>query len=178
MLNQLTRVLLTLTALAPVLLTYAFVGWRKSVGSTFVLALVASAGALVGLCALVVSFAEKELPVFSPFEAQSVKPVDSELLGFLLTYLLPLASLGSERIDWAVLVFISLLVVATVWATHAYYCNPLLAAFGYHFFEVTTVSGVTFILLSRRTLRAASSLSSVRQLSAYVLLDGSRPTRS
>ena len=126
---------------------------------------------LISLCKALVAFARGSLPNFSPFHVTAVKPADSELLTFLLAYLLPLVNIAGTRIDWWVLGFVVLLVVGVVWATHAYYYNPVLALFRYHFYEVTSDGGVTYMVLSNRTLRSASDLVSVKQLSAYVLMD-------
>ena len=72
-----------------------------------------------------------------------------------------------------VLVFVLLVFFLAIWTTHAYHFNPLLVVFGYHFYEVTNEGNVTYVLITRSTLRATSGVTAVRELTDYILLDAS-----
>lgn len=173
MLSNLTNGLLVLTAFAPVLLTYSFVLYRQDAGITAVASLLGAAALLVVLCWGVLLLAQKRLPAFEPFRATAVKPADRELLTYVIAYLLPLVNATTPNVDSWVLVFVVGLLVAIAWATHAYHFNPLIALFGFHFYEVTSDDGMTYIMLSNRNLTAVSDLTRVRQLGPYVLMDAS-----
>jgi len=168
-----TNALLVLTAFAPVLFTYAFVAYRQRAPLETVVSVAGAAVLLALICWLVLSIAKSKLPTFAPFRAVSMKPADGELLTYVIAYLLPLVNVGATNIDWWVLGFVMAFLVGIAWATHAYHFNPLLAVFGYHFYEVASDDGVTYVMLSDRDLVSVSQLTCVRQLGPYVLMDAS-----
>jgi len=171
MLNHFTNLLLVLTAFAPVLFTYSFVLYRQGAQGTAVMVPFIAAVLLTLLCWFVVELARKHLPDYQPFAAVAIKPVDGELLTFLIAYLFPLVNATRLNVDWWVVCFVILLLVAVVWATHAFHFNPMLAILRYHFYEVTSREGITYIILSRRDLRATAQVTTVKQLGPYVLMD-------
>lgn len=61
-----------------------------------------------------------------------------------------------------------LFIVAT---SHAYHFNPLMSVLGYHFYEVTDTGGVSYVLITRRSLHTARSAARVVRLSEYIILD-------
>jgi hypothetical protein len=69
--------------------------------------------------------------------------------------------------------FVLALIFGVVWTTHSYHCNPILGVFGYHFYEVTADTNVTFILITQRTLRDCKAITQVVQLTDYIVLDTS-----
>lgn len=177
MLSQLTNALLVLTAFAPVLFTYAFVAYRHGTDLSVIALLVGAALVLTAICWGLLRVSRQLLPEVSPFRAVGVKPVDTELLTYVVAYLLPLVNVGGPTVDWYVLSFIVLLLIALVWATHAYHFNPLLALFGYHFYEVTSSGGITYVMLSSADLRSVDQITRVKQLGAYTLMDASQQVR-
>lgn len=171
MLSRFAKLLLVATSLAPILVTWAFADWREHGASIAQLSAVVVALLLVVLCALLIRGARRLLGEIQ-FAASAIKTADSEVVGFIVAYLLPLVSAGSGRFDPILLVFIMLLLGLIVWSSNAYSVNPLLSLFGYHFYEVTNTDGVTFLFLARRELQSVNDVTSVKQLSRYVLLDG------
>lgn len=101
----------------------------------------------------------------------AVRSADTEVVGFMVAYLLPLVTAATSDFDLWVLAFVALLISAVVWSTNAYSVNPLLSALGFHFYEVESSDCVTFLLLSNRELTRKADISSVQQLTRYVLLD-------
>lgn len=65
MLSRLTKALLVLTAFAPVLVTYAFVLWRKGELSPWGLSWLGVSVGLVAICLLVLTEACRSLPRIS-----------------------------------------------------------------------------------------------------------------
>jgi len=152
-----------------VLLTLAFIRFVRCESWLSWSSYLLVAGLLTGICLLLIRFAATQFEVL-PFHVKSIRTADKEILAFVLAYLLPFAS-SSAQVRPVVLVFVFALLFAVVWTTHSYHCNPLLGFCGYHFYEVTTDSSVTFILLTRRTLRDCSAVARVAQLTDYVVLD-------
>jgi hypothetical protein len=101
------------------------------------------------------------------------KTSDREVIGFLLAYVLPLALTGSvaAKPDGWSLLYLVVLFGAVVWGTHAYDFNPLLGLIGYHFYEVEVEGGITYVVISKRTIVDVQQVTEVVQLTEYVLLD-------
>ncbi len=171
MLNLFSKVLLVLTSLAPVLFTYSFVAWLEGrfIPLGVILLIVALALALIALGVL--REARRQLEVFE-IGVNYVKTVDREVIGFLVAYLLPLASRAPLPIlDWRVATFVLLMFFAVVWGTHSYHFNPLLGILGYHFFEIRTTDNVTYVLVTKRDLRDTAKRTRAVMVSEYMLLD-------
>ncbi len=173
MLNRFAKLLLVGTSLAPILLTWAFADWRVNGPSPRQGTAVSIAVLLAILCGLVVAGAARTLGDMR-FTAASVKTADSEVVGFIVAYLLPLVSSSGREFDPLLLAFVTFLLALIVWSTNAYSVNPLLSLFGYHFYEISNVDGVSFLFLSRRELRSVRDIGQVKQLTRYVLLDGGK----
>lgn len=173
MLNRFAKLLLVATSLAPILFTWAFASWRNQGFSVIQASLVAMALLLAALAALIIWFASDQIDAIS-FSASTLKTADTEVLGFIVAYLLPLVSIRVGDFDLVLLGFVGILLGLVVWNTNTYSVNPLLSLLGYHFYEVSNTDGVTFLLVSRRDLRRVADIKRVRPLTRYVLLDGGK----
>jgi hypothetical protein len=170
MLSGFAKLALVGTSLAPVLITLAWVryvdGHAWPEGASYLLA----AGATVLLCVLLIKAARTQLEVV-PFSARSVRTADAEIVGFVLAYLLPLVEAGGVAIRGEIFWFVVAILAAIIWSTNAYHVNPLLGMLGYHFYEVTTDAEVTFVLITRRSLRQSGRVTRAVQLTEYMVLD-------
>jgi hypothetical protein len=73
--------------------------------------------------------------------------------------------MGAWLVAGAMLLFV-------LWSTHALQVNPVLGLFGFHFYEIESIDGVTYLLISRRKISNVMSVRQVVQLSEYGLLEG------
>jgi hypothetical protein len=169
MLSKIAKVSLVSTAFAPVLLTLGYRYYKGGNVGLFIGAIL-TAVLLCGLCLLLLHAARTQLQTTS-ITVTSVKTADTEIVGFVIAYLLPLVTVDGQGVDMDVLAFVLVLLLLVVWATHAYHVNPLLALFGYHFYEITDGGDVTHILITRRTLRDSKHITKTVQLTEYMLLD-------
>ncbi|MFZ7103265.1 MAG: hypothetical protein ACOWWO_11515 [Peptococcaceae bacterium] len=170
MLSKLAKACLVSTSFAPVLVTYAFVLWIGNKPIREIVYILFTAILLMLLCLYVLSIAKKKIQIVD-FTISSIKTADSEVLGFLVAYLIPFATLASDQINGAVLIFIFGLFLLVIWSTNSYHINPLLTLFGYHFYEVTTRNNITFLLITKRDLRNTTSVKKVIQLTEYMVFD-------
>jgi hypothetical protein len=169
MLNGLARTLLTSTALAPVGFTYA---WVSATAGELPLALLllAVSATLVALCIWLLRYAQTHLERVD-FQPTTIEAADRENVGLLLLYLLPLFGSHVETVNWLVWVP-AIVVFALVVATgYGYHFNPLLGIMGWHFYKVGTAEGVTYVVITRKQLRAAKTRLIVGQLTEYIVLD-------
>jgi len=171
MLNQVAKLLLVSTSLAPILITWAFADWRSR-GWHSSQAMLLFVAATLAVCAMVIMRAASSRIDAISFRATSLKTADTEVFGFIVAYLHPLVSVRVGDFDIVLMAFVGLLLGLVVWNTNTYSVNPLLGLVGYHFYEVANSDGVTFLFVSRRDLRRVADVSSVRPLARYVLLDG------
>lgn len=170
MLGKFAKLLLVLTAFAPVLLTYAFVEYQDSGLSPLCVSLLTTTAALAAICYLVVVAAQRQLGKLS-FSVTQVKSADSETVGFLVVYLLPLINTTDIAVNTPILLFVLALFAVVVWTTNAYHFNPLLGLLGFHFYEATSSQNVVFLLISRRDIRRTTQITEVVQLTEYIVLD-------
>jgi hypothetical protein len=170
LLSRLTKALLVLTAFAPVLITYAFVLWRKGQIWPWGVTWIVVSGALTTICLLVLVEARRSLQKIA-CNIEEIRTADKEIVAFVLTYLAPLASIGQDSLDPWIVAFVAAFFLAVVWTSHAYHFNPLLSLIGFHFYEITDSSRVSYVLITRRNLRQAKHTATVVQLSEYILLE-------
>lgn len=166
------KILLVLTSLAPGIAVYGVATWL--LGTPFSNATVwvpiLAACTLAVSCIRIVRFAAVRLPRFS-VEVVELKSADSEIVGFALAYVLPILTATTSTVNLRLLLLGFFTLAALVWGTNSYHTNPLLSVLGYHFYEVMSTNGLTFVVLSKRTLRQVKTLTCVAFLTDYMALD-------
>ena len=125
---------------------------------------------LVCACLLMIRYAQRELERLDVTIA-SVKTADNEIVGFAVAYLFPLITTSIDSLDHRVVMAVVIVFILMIWTTNSYHTNPLLGLAGYHFYEVVSNSGLSYLLISRRDIRSTSSVRKVVQLTEYMLLD-------
>jgi hypothetical protein len=170
MLNKFAKLLLVATSLAPILLTRAFVDglhgrWPEAAAGVGV------AVGLTALCILLLSAVRKEAQVLDLHSPRTIQAADTQIIGFVLTYLLPLAKPEQTPDDVRVLAFVLLLLGIAFWNSNAYHFNPLLGLLGYHFYEATFENDIKFVLITKKSLYNTRKLSGFVQLTEYVVLE-------
>lgn len=169
MLSRVAKLMLTSTAIAPVLLTYAWVAFQS--GDTHMAIMLAAACVvLIFICWLLLRYAKRNLERMS-FKAVSIEAADRENMGFLLLYLLPLFTAQFSSLNWNVWIPAILIFAAVVATGYSYHFNPLLGLMGWHFYKVGTAEGVTYVLITKKQLRNATDTVEIGQLTEYIVLD-------
>ncbi len=169
MLNWFAKLQLTSTAIAPVLLTYAWVAYRTCAYRQ-ALVLILTCTALVTVCLIMLSGCKKNLERV-PFSMISAEAADRENIGFLLLYLLPLFTSSFSALNWQVWIPAIAIFAAVVGTGYGYHFNPLLGLMGWHFYKVGTKEGVTYVLITKKHLRNTTETIEVGQLTEYIVLD-------
>lgn len=176
MITKPAKLMLVATSLAPILLTRAFVDathdrWPEAA---------ATVGAAVGLtmlCSLLLRAARNQADVLAVQSVKTIEAADTQIIGFVVTYLLPLAKPEDHPDDVRVLLFVLFILGLAFWNSNAYHFNPLLGLLGYHFYEVTFDSDIKFVLITRRSLYDTKNIPSFVQLTEYVVLDAEEKSR-
>ena len=187
MLSKFAKISLVGTSLAPIFLTLWFqkfqVFWKKPTkslvaawdsivaGKEFLIAAVL----LFILCWILIHFSKTNLEKL-PIKITTVKTADSEIVGFILIYLLPLMNETKTPISVPMLLFIGTLFFFIVYSSNSYHFNPLLGFLGFHFYEIQIEGGITFVLISKRNINNCKSISTVVQISEYMVLETENAT--
>lgn len=180
--NKLIKILLVATSLAPILLTYWFVeqvneynscnDFIENLKSNYLIGIgyLVSTCAFVIICLLIIKLARIKIETI-PITIEEIKTADNESIGFIIVYLLPLATGISENFSLPILVFIATLFFFIVMTSNSYHFNPLLSFFGFHFYEVKVSGGINYILLSKKNITNSKSIKSTHQLTEYMILE-------
>ncbi|MGR3607637.1 MAG: hypothetical protein ACU0BN_02050 [Sulfitobacter sp.] len=171
MLNGFARLSLTATAIAPVGITYAVVAAFNHAWSTAMWLLFGST-ALVGVCLLVLKATQsRRAPAAEKHMITTVEPADRENMAIMLLYLLPLFTADFDNLNWIMWVPTIGIFAFIAVTSHSYFFNPLLGAFGWHFYRVGTPQKVTNILITKRIIRKGDQTIKGIELGDYVILE-------
>lgn len=169
MFSGLARILLTATAVAPVLLVFAtyYVWQGKHVTSAVLTGVVI---ALVVLLMLLLRFCDRTIERIE-FSIVSIESADREYVTFLLLYLSPLFFSDLANVNWSIIVPSIVVFAVFVSTGFGYHFNPLAGLLGYHFYKVSTAEGVSYVLITKKKLTTAKKIFMVGQLTDYIVLD-------
>lgn len=165
MFSKIIQVLLVLTSVSPVLLTFWFKSFSQSWKLTDGLVFLFLGIILISILKLILYTAKIKLEVL-PISITEVSNADQESLVFIFTYLIPLLN-----IDTAMIIFLLILFFIIIFNTSIYHFNPILGLLGYHQYEIKIEGGLTFILVTKKTLRNTKQIKNVVQLTDYILLE-------
>ena len=168
--NQIGKFLLVLTSLSPVLLGYAVNSYSQGSSAAYYYAVLGVGFGLV--CLLLIQFCKTRLQV-QTLTVKKVKAVDKQALAFLVIYLMPLFS--NNAIDFQLhpmtAAYVLLTIGVVVYHTNAFAFNPVLALLRYHFYEVETEAGMTYLLVTRKVLQSQDGQHKVVKIGNYVFMD-------
>lgn len=169
MLSAIARIMLTASAIAPIAITYAWVAFTQDEIMVSAIALGVGTSAVL-MCLVVLRYARSNLEKMN-FKPKSIEAADRESIGFMMLYLLPLFTDKINTLNWS-LWLPTIVVFALITAFgYSYHFNPLLGLIGWHFYKVESAEGVTYVIVTRKHLRAASEALTVGQLTEYILID-------
>jgi amino acid transporter len=170
MLGRFIRVLLALTAIAPLSVSLAYIYGTKE--QNIQMAFIAACFCiLLGAAALwIIRKSQEELEPI-PITINKVKSADKEVIGFFVAYVLPLVFRGQPSPDVGALVLAACMLFFVLSSTHSILVNPVLGLFKYHFYEVETADGITYLLISKRRIGNALTIKHVVLLGEYGVLE-------
>ena len=154
MLNIVAKCLLVSTSLSPVLIAVAINQFERCEPWTSYIRWLVVAFLLVALCWLllryVATIAEKHVFHIKEFERK-----DQELLAFLFIYLLPFVRSENATFasQWLTSAYILTIIILAIAHAGAFHFNPVMRAFGYRFYAVKNLHGVSTLLISKKNLR-------------------------
>lgn len=173
--SKFAKFLFVLTSLAPVLAAFGvkeLIDLEADESKATAYSLFAIAAILPILCWLLLVFAKKHLEQ-KELRITKFKTTDKEVLAFLIAYLLPLITKDTfdlEKNLW-VTVFVFVILFFTIYHSNAFHFNPVLALIGYHFYEVESDTGMTYMMISKRAYIKQEQTVRYVKFSDYIFLE-------
>lgn len=168
-LSIITKACLVSTCTAPVLFVYSFLAYTK--GHYYECALFFFITLFLGAsCVKLVQYYEKK-GHSTTIHVSNFKAADKEVSGFFVSYLIPVIGAGEFFYDLERGAFFVALFFVFIWASKSYYANPILGLFGYKFFELTTDSGKTLLLITKNNVEKKEQIGKIRYLTTYTVVN-------
>lgn len=105
-------------------------------------------------------------------QVTDISPYDNWIVAYIISYLLPFASMAIKDFDMLVSGIIAAILILVVPFVNSSIPNPLLFLRGYHFYQVSSENGVSgYTLICKRNLRKAKDVRRVQRIFEFVLLD-------
>lgn len=169
MLSAIAKLLLTITAIAPVLLVMALMAWLEDDG-WWSIGLFAGGIFLPGVGFLVFVRVQRHLERLR-ISVVAAEPADKDNMAVLILYLTPLLRLRLDDFNWPIWLATVTIIVILLSFSNSYPVNPILNLLGWHSFNARTNEGITYTLVTRTTLQNVNRSLTVVQLTDYLLVE-------
>jgi len=175
MFSGFARLILISTALSPILGTVAVLQFAKGAPWTSWAPWLIPPLLLILICSVLLEYAKRKFERHE-IEVKSCKRNDTEILVFLLTYLLPFIT-TDDRIfgnEWPVGAYVLGLVLLCLLHAGAHHFNPVIwLVLRYKFYEIQDKDGVTSLLIWRGEFTNLTDRTSVVKLTEHIYLQES-----
>lgn len=97
---------------------------------------------------------------------------DIWILGYIISYLMPLVSIIIDEWNFVILAIIAILIGIVIPFMNSAMPHPLLAIKKYHFYELATENGISsYVLISKRKIRNKKEIKVVGRLFEFLLIE-------
>ena len=169
--NFLQKWLYNLSAGAPLLLVFAIVWYCEKRIWIVSAVCVGLATLLMVLMLVAFSYGKRNLPPII-ITVTDVSPNDAWIVAYIISYILPFASMALDDYNLLLLFSTSVAIVLVAPFVNSAVPNPLLALSRYHFYQITSENGVSgYVLISKRKIRSAKDVKRVNRVFEFLLED-------
>ncbi len=171
MANNLQKLIYNLSAASPLCFTFAIL-WYIQKQTLIVPAICVCLGSFFMLCfARSFSYAKKHVaPIM--IRVTDISPKDGQMAAYVISYMLPFASMAIDDFDITVCGIIAAALIAIILFANSVTSNPLLFLRKYHFYEISAENGVSgYLLICKRDLRNAKHITTVKRVFEFLLID-------
>lgn len=170
MLNKTFRIMLSLTAVCPVLLSLAYVEYFRACKTLNSIYFFTSFVFIIFIAKYIIKSSKKHLEPLN-IKIKKAKSTDKEVISFCISYALPVIFRSSSASDIYSWLFAALILCFVLWMTSAMPANPVLGLLGFHFYEVDLESGVGYVLITKKNITHIKQIERVVQIGDYGLLE-------
>ncbi|MBB2198803.1 hypothetical protein HLH44_15305 [Gluconacetobacter sp. 1c LMG 22058] len=170
MLNNLFRVMLSLTSVCPIFISLAYVEYFRECHFYMALFFIVLFFVIVLLARTIINLSKKKLEII-PISIKKAKSTDKEVISFCASYALPVifrSNSVSDLQSWLVAASILFFVLLM---TNAMPANPVLGVLGYHFYEVDSDAGMGYVLITKKQITHIRQITKVVQIGEYGILE-------
>lgn len=170
MANRLQKLLYFLSAEAPIMVMASVVWAMQRKVWIGPIIIVVIAVALIVIFNRTFIYAEKNLPSIS-VTTSDLKSADAWLVAYVITYLLPFASLAFA--DYVMIIVCVVFIILAVVLTFTDYVtpHPWLYLRGYHFYNINVEGAATeYTLISKKRLRKAEDVHVIARVFEFLLI--------
>mgnify|MGYP005851983039 FL=1 len=171
MANNLQKLIYNLSAASPLCFTFAIL-WYIQKQTLIVPAICVCLGSFFMLCfARSFSYVKKHVaPIM--IRVTDISPKDGQMAAYVISYMLPFASMAIDDFDITVCGIIAAALIAIILFANSVTSNPLLFLRKYHFYEISAENGVSgYLLICKRDLRNAKHITTVKRVFEFLLID-------
>lgn len=169
MLSLFAKLALVVTTIAPIGFTFSFLLMVEQKHSLSAIAFFSSI-LLSSICMKIIEIGTKKLNK-THVTVVSFKPADKEVSGYFVAYMLPVMAGGGYFVNVYTAIFFTAMFFVFIWASKSFYSNPMLAFFGYGFYEIQATSGACYLLITKKKIKCNGDVNHVAFLTDYTLID-------
>lgn len=171
MANMFQKIIYYFSAISPIGIVFSLV-WVIQKKTYLVLAIV-MIFSLFFILLFVISFeyGKKRLAPIS-IRVTDVSANDIWILGYILSYLLPLVSIIIEECNFTVLAIVASMLGCVIPFMNSAMPHPLLYIKKYHFYQLATENGISsYVLISKRKIRNKKEIKAVGRMFDFLLIE-------
>ena len=171
MANNLQKFIYNLSAVSPLCFTFAIL-WYIQKQTLIVPAVCVCLGAFLILCFTRSFLYAKKHVASVMIRVTDVSPKDGWIVAYIISYILPIASMAIDDFDVIVCGIIAATLLVIIPFVNFATPNPLLFISGYHFYEISAENGISgYLLICKRSLRNAKHVTMVKRVFEFLLID-------
>lgn len=171
MANTIQKLIYYFSAVAPVCITFSLVWIIQCKGIVLPVILVSTSLMVVVLFSVAFRYGYKNIAP-TTIRVTDISTDDLWLLGYVFSYLLPLANMVIDEWNLFILAGISLTIGVVIPFINCAIPHPLLFFRGYHFYNLTTENGISsYILISKKKIRNKKEIKLVGRIFEFLLIE-------
>jgi len=169
--NKLQKALWILSSGAPILVTFS-IAWYVTQSTYMISAFFIAISVILIIIAAAIFYEVKTKLASLGLRAKKVTQNDKCIIGYILSYLLPFASIVFDKYNPYLFLGVALLIFIVALVAYTPTANPLLFLIGYHFYDVETENGIgNYLVISKKAIRNKSELKKAIRVTEYLLID-------
>lgn len=169
--NFVQKFIYNISSIVPLCFAFSIV-WFLEKSTIYVPLIFIGCGLFISLLfVLSFSYGRKNIAPIS-IRVTDISPHDGWIAIYIITYLLPFASIAIEEVNIIICTLIAALLVVVAPYINTAIPNPILFLKGYHFYQISAENGLSgYVLISKRKLRKSADLKNVKRIFEFLLLD-------
>lgn len=168
--NFLQKWIYNLSAASPLCVIFAIVWWIEY--SSWIVPIICIFFSIILILVFRFSFVycKQNLPPIS-IRISELSPYDAWIVAYIVSYIVPFASVALNDLDPILSGMIAIAIIVIAPFVNSAIPNPLLFMCGYHFFQIKSEHGSSYILISKRKIRNAKNVKHIQRIFEYLLME-------